>query len=71
MAHGSFPVTQLSGDCVDCDDGGEAYLWYTVYMRFKFLRRFKKILVVEDDRALRQALVEKLRYEGFSVVAVE
>lgn len=55
---------------MDCGGGGGTYLWYTVVCMW-FLRRFKKVLVVDDDRALRQALVEKLRHEGFPVVAVE
>ena len=33
----------------------------------KILNRFKKILIVEDDRPLRSALVDKLSREGYRV----
>jgi DNA-binding response OmpR family regulator len=35
----------------------------------KFLNRFKKILIVEDDPALSKALVQKCEHKGYRVVS--
>lgn len=34
----------------------------------KFIRRFRKILVIEDDAVLRSALVDKFKDKGYSVL---
>lgn len=38
---------------------------------FKFLRRTKKILVVEDDPALQKVLVTKLQHKGHRAITVD
>jgi DNA-binding response OmpR family regulator len=34
----------------------------------KFLKRFKKVLIIEDDPQIRSALAEKFAHEGYRVV---
>lgn len=40
-------------------------------MTFALLNRMKKILVVEDDPAIRKVLATKLRHKGYKVVTVD
>jgi DNA-binding response OmpR family regulator len=43
-------------------------VWYTLVV--KFLNRFKKILIVEDDPALQKALIQKCERKGFKVISL-
>ena len=37
----------------------------------KLFNRFKKVLIIEDDKALRRAIAEKLRHEQYQVLEAD